>query len=256
MMRRLAGKLLSRTELLPFQLAQADHEFAELVVVTGADSSHFQSLCQFLSSLRQHEPEIVVIAFDLGLKKSERLQVAADFPTIELRTFDFPQYPDYLNVKINAGQYAWKPVIINDVLNEFKCCVCWMDAGNVVTEPLRWVRTITKSVGLYSPHSSGEIKHWTHPKTLEYLDVSADLLDRPNLSGGCVAACYSSPEARELVRQWKECALIKACIAPPGSSRENHRQDQAVLSVLAHQSGITSKMPRGCYGFKFHQDIE
>ena len=31
--------------------------------------------------------------------------------------------------------------------------------------------------------------------------------------------------------------MVKDCIAPPGSSRKNHRQDQAVLSYLVHKAG-------------------
>jgi hypothetical protein len=32
--------------------------------------------------------------------------------------------------------------------------------------------------------------------------------------------------------------MEKACIAPPGSSRGNHRQDQALLSYLVHKAGF------------------
>ena len=42
---------------------------------------------------------------------------------------------------------------------------------------------------------------------------------------------------RTIVLPWKTCALAKDCIAPAGSSRKNHRQDQAVLSYLVHRAG-------------------
>lgn len=32
--------------------------------------------------------------------------------------------------------------------------------------------------------------------------------------------------------------MDKDCIAPEGSNRDNHRQDQAALSVLAHMYGL------------------
>jgi hypothetical protein len=41
----------------------------------------------------------------------------------------------------------------------------------------------------------------------------------------------------ELARPWYECALTRQCIAPDGSNRRNHRQDQAALTVLAYLSG-------------------
>jgi hypothetical protein len=249
-------KLFQWIELLPFLFSSPNPESDHLVIVTGADSSHYKSLCQFLSSLFKHEPDIKAVVLDLGLTGHERYSLMGTFPSAELRLFNYSQYPDYLNIKVNAGEYAWKPVILCDVLNEFKCCVCWMDAGNLVTRPLVWLRRIVNSVGMYSPNSSGVIVDWTHPKTLEFLKATNNILHKQNLNGACVAAKYQSPKARDLVAQWKKYALIKKCIAPSGSSRKNHRQDQAVLSVIAHQSGITKGMPKGLYGFKIQQDID
>ena len=34
---------------------------------------------------------------------------------------------------------------------------------------------------------------------------------------------------------------VEAGIAPPGSNRRNHRQDQAALTVLAHQAGVACR---------------
>lgn len=228
----------------------------KLVIVTGADSSHYKSLCQFLSHLLRHEPIIKVVVFDLGLSNYERQYLSDNFLTIDLRRFDYAKYPDYFNIKINSGQYAWKPVILADILNEFKCCVCWMDAGNVVTKPLLWLRKTVKKVGIYSPTSSGRISDWTHPATLKYFNVSKHLLYRKNLNGACVAVCYQHQPAREIIAKWKACALSRDCIAPMGSNRRNHRQDQAVLSIIAHQSNIGKKISLGHYEFKIHQDID
>src|SRR5262249_4791023 len=160
------------------------------------------------------------------------------------------------NISVNAGEYAWKPVIFCDILNEFKGLVCWMDAGNLVTEPLTMVRRITTKIGMYSPSSSGIISEWTHPGTLACLNVPDALLSQRNLAGSCVAVSYCNPIAREIANEWKECALTRGCIAPIGSSRKNHRQDQAVLTIIAHKSGITKHMPSRCYGFVCHQDID
>jgi Protein of unknown function (DUF1647) len=247
---------LRRIELFPFLFFPYDLKSNSLIIVTGSDSSHHKSLCQFLSSLFLHEPDIKTVVFDLGLTEPERQYLKKVFPSIELRPFDYSQYPDYFNIKINAGEYAWKPVILCDIVNEFKCCVCWMDAGNLITQPLFWLRKITNALGMYSPHSNASISDWTHPKTLKFLSASNYLLNKPNLSGNCIAINYRSHKARDLVNQWKECALVRGCIAPEGSNRNNHRQDQAVLSVIAHQSGIVKGMPTRHYGFRIHQDID
>jgi Protein of unknown function (DUF1647) len=245
-----------KIEVIPYLLPLFNDLNDSFVIVTGADSSHFKSLCQLLLSVFRFEINPRVVVYDLGLSETERQYLQKTFSLEKFRRFDYSQYPDYFNMKINSGEYAWKPVIIDEVLNEFKGCVCWMDAGNIVTGPLNTLRKIVNNVGMYSPVSQGLIVEWTHPETLKYLNVSKNLMRRRNLTGACVSAKYENLKARNLVCQWKHCALTRECIAPEGSSRKNHRQDQAVLSVLAHQSGITKGMPTSNYGFKIHQDID
>lgn len=253
---KVKSRFLKKFVLLPYILSLSSYKSCELVIVTGADSTHSKSLHQFLTSLYVHEPKIRAIVFDLGLSLPDREHLRSCFPRVELREFNYSNYPDYFNIKVNAGEYAWKPVIFCDVFNELKCCVCWMDAGNLITDSLFRLRIITKRVGMYSPHSSGCISDWTHSKTLTFLNAPSDILNKPNLSGACVAACYQSKVAVTIVNQWKKCALTRSCIAPEGSSRKNHRQDQAVLSVLAHKAGITRGMLTTKYGFEIHQDID
>jgi hypothetical protein len=250
-LKQLTSQLIDKIDLLLYK-----HEECELVIVTGADTSHYKSLNQFLLSLYVHEPSIRVIVVDLGFTLEERQSLKSCFPTIELRLFDYSMYPDYFNIKINAGEYAWKPVIFSEILKEFKCCVCWMDAGNKITAPLFGIRRITKAIGMYSPHSSGYVSTWTHPKMLEFMDVSNSLLSKNNLNGACVSVDYQNQRAMSIVSKWEDCAMTKGCIAPIGSSRKNHRQDQAALSVLAHQSGITKNMTGRLHGFVIHQDID
>lgn len=253
---KIKHKLEKYIELIPFLFSPSNDHTANLVIVTGADSSHYKSLCKFLSSLFKHEPDIKAVVFDLGLSNAERLYLINTFPLAKVRVFDYSQYPDYFNIKVNAGEYAWKPVILSDTLNKFKCCVCWMDAGNLVTAPLFWLRIITKSVGMYSPYSYGVIADWTAPGTLKFLNTPNKICFRPNLNGACVSVDYQNLRARDLIYQWEKLALIKDCIAPIGSSRKNHRQDQSVLSVIAYQSNITKGMPSNLYGFKVQQDID
>ena len=231
-----------------------------LVIVTGSDSSHFKSLYQLLKSLVTYEGNTKIIIFDLGITTQEREIIKNDFPNFELRKFDYSKYPSYFNIKENAGEYAWKPVIINDVLNEFKTSICWLDGGNKVTKPLILLRKIIEFYGFYSPFSKGIISDWTHPKSLECLGVSKNenLLKQRNLNGACVSADYNNLEVRMVIKNWSDCAKNKNCIAPKGSSRENHRQDQAILSTLVYKQlfNIGKKMAYRKFGFKTHQDID
>lgn len=246
--------LLLKLRLLFFKSKQ------NLVIVTGSDSSHFKSLYQLLESLNIYEASTKIIIFDLGITVDEREIIKNNFPDFELRKFDYSKYPSYFNIKENAGEYAWKPVIINDVLNEFKTSVCWLDGGNKVTKPLDSLRKIIELYGFYSPFSKGIISDWTHPKSLECLGVSDNkkILKQRNLNGACVSANYNNLEVRKIIKNWSDCAKTKKCIAPEGSSRANHRQDQAILSVLVYKQlfNIGKKMIYRKFGFKTHQDID
>jgi hypothetical protein len=253
---RLLTKLLRYVRTLPCSVPLPCDRRSELVIVTGADNAYRRSLQQLLTSLFEHEPDVRAIVFDLGLAESERARLEKRFPTAEWRRFDFDRYPAHLDIKVEAGQYAWKPVILRDVMHELRCCVCWMDSANVVTGRLSRIRAVTRWVGMYSACSKGSLSDWTHPGTLERLDVSEDLLGEHNLDASCVAVYYRNARARAVVDRWARCALRRECIAPEGSSRQNHRQDQAVLSVLAHQSGIALRLPTRRYGFTVHQGVD
>jgi hypothetical protein len=227
-----------------------------MLLVTGADRSHGASLRQMLASVRRHEPDLRVVVYDLGLTTWQRLRIGKR-RQLEWRRFEFEKYPAYFDIRVKAGEYAWKPVIIGNLLEEVREPVLWLDAGVVVLEPLTALRAALRNCGFYSPRSVGTIADWTHPKMLAYFGLDADWArDKPNHRAGCVAFDPSFEAARALALRWREGALIRECIAPEGSDRSNHRQDQALLTVLAHQAGLAEKSAPNPLGFLTHQDID
>lgn len=198
----------------------------ELAIVTGADSSHFGPLRNLLMSLELFEPSTRVVVWDLGLTGDERHALEGH----ELRLFPFGAHPPH--VAMAARSYAWKPIALAEILHELGGAVLWLDAGDLVHARLHRVRALLAGEGFWSPASSGTIRRWTHPQTLAALGAGPELLDRRNRNGAIVGATL---RAAALVDAWRAAALDPSVITPPGSSRENHRQDQAVLSVLAYQ---------------------
>jgi len=202
-------------------------------LVTGASSNHFACLRNLLFTISAFEPRAPLIVYDLGLSARESAQLRRR--RCDLRRFPFENHPPHLDIRVARGQYAWKPVIIADTLRECGGSVLWLDAGNLLVAPLTRIRKVLRRHGLYCPLSGGDIRDWTHPGTLKYLKASRALLSKPNRNAACVGFNARHPEIPELAERWKACALDKRCIAPRGSDRSNHRQDQAVLSVLLYQ---------------------
>ena len=226
-----------------------------LTIVTGADSSHANSLFQFLRSVQKFEPSSKVVVYDLGLQET-LIKLRQEFPNYTIKTFDFTQYPPHFNIKVNAGEYAWKPLIIQKILHETQGAICWMDSGNLLKGRLKTIRSILINHGVYSPASSGTLEDWTHATMLANYQVPKSLYTNTNRNGACIALNYTSPVAIEIARKWANCALDKECIAPCGSSRENHRQDQAAFTVLVNLAGLDASIPKEYYNFKTHQDID
>lgn len=230
---------------------------APLSLVTGADSSHFLSLIQFLTSVTQHEPDIAVRVYDLGLHPYEREELQQRFPRYALHEFKYRSYPRHVRITAHRGQYAWKPIIVWETLLDTASPVCWMDAGNKLTARLDDVRERLRQRGFFSTVSRGQVNDWTHPAMLSYFGLDADwAAGKRNLSGANVGFDPRFLTAIRLAQRWRNGALVKKCIAPPGSNRSNHRQDQALLTVLAHKHGFGDAIVAERHGFLHQQDID
>jgi len=226
-----------------------------MTLVTASDHSHARSLLNFLASARRHEPRTSVVVFDFGLTADQRAAVM-DLGC-EPRLFDFASYPAFVDIRKAAGQYAWKPQIIRTVARENPGIVCWMDAGNIIDVPLLQLRRETVRFGYHSASSSGTLGAWTHPGMLRYLGLPASWkTDAANLNGACIAFDTRNPTAADLLERWANLSLIEDCIAPSGSDRSNHRQDQALLTVLAYLAGHPAKASTELLGYRIHQDVE
>ena len=91
---------------------------------------------------------------------------------------------------------------------------------------------------------------------LENLGLPRDFCaDKPNLNAACVAFDPTNPKARQLAEEWARCAMDEYVIAPVGSSRENHRQDQALLTVLAYRNGMVEEPVERRRGYSLHRHV-
>jgi hypothetical protein len=232
-----------------------------LSIVTAADESHAFSLEQLLESILCFEPKAKVYVYDLGLEHTTLNYLCEKFKGYEFVEFPYSEYPEWMNVKCNAGNYGWKPQILHMVASRISGPILWLDSGNKLFSDLNFLSRIIQTYGFYSPTSAGNISDWTHPSTLRELKVNPTIFPKHNLNGAIIGFDSRVEKVSKLITSWAQNAMQLEVIAPEGSNRKNHRQDQALLGVLAHQMNLAPRGFKRHFSAKrlnilIHQDIE
>lgn len=206
-----------------------------LTIVVASSQIHATSLIQFLCSIIVHKIDFDnLFIYDLGLEPDILITIKEMFstnPNMKIRSFCYYKYPSYFNIEKNAGQYAWKPVILSEVAHEVKKgFLLWCDAGNKVKDDLQPLIQFMKENSIYLPAYFLPISQCTHPETIEQMGA-ANISSRPCRNAGQV--CFSLNEkTMQLIDEWSMYAQMEQCIAPLGSDRSNHRYDSSLLSIL------------------------
>jgi len=211
-----------------------------LTFVTGASSGkYYNYLRKLLNNLIQIKNskniKIRIIVYNLGMNNYE-LNKINEYSNIILENFDFSKYPEHLSLKKYYGcncSYAWKPIIIYDVCEKYGGLVHWADTRNLYSDFNNLIKILENDY-IYSPISGGTVKKWTHPTCLKYMN-GYKYQDKKPRAGGIIAINYNINWIKKLIKEWRDLSLIKECIVPEGSNRDNHRQDQAVLTILYYK---------------------
>lgn len=219
------------------------------IIITGANDSYFKTLITFIENFVTNFEAQKLIVYDLGLNETNNtiildMQKKYNF---ELKHFDYSLYPEHVNLNNYYGlycSYAFKPIIIfneaNNQTNKDKIII-WMDSANRFgNTEIGNIYNIVKSQGIYSPVSNGEKTiesiELNHPYTVNKLGLT-EFEHKNNLrsvSANLVGFDYQSKAGFEILNDWYKYSLDKTIIMPEGSSRNNHRQDQTILSILMY----------------------
>lgn len=212
-------------------------------IITGANDDYILTLIDFIYSYIRRELDLNnLIIYDLGISKENREKIPS---TIHLKLFDYSLYPEYVNLNKYNGlhcSYAFKPIIIyNEVQLNPDIPVIWMDSANRFNKPIiQKIVEVLFNQGIYSPISQPENTIETielnHPITCRKLGITEQEQQKylTSRSGNIVGVLYSSIAGKQIIDEWYTYALDKDIIIPVGSSRNNHRQDQTVLSILMY----------------------
>ena len=230
----------------------------DFIILTGANSDYFDKLVNLLNSINLYEKNIITKIYNLGLSQNQINFLKNNFPeNFVIVEFEFHNYPEFVS-KVDSsnklGSYAWKPIII---FNEYKNSknLIWLDAGCVVTKNLKLLKKLILKYGYFSPLSSDKVKNWTHPNTIQKLNFPNKYLNRRNFQAGTLGFSVENEEVNNLINLWYKHSLDKNVIAPDGSSRFNHRQDQAVLTLLIYLCKLENSTLRTLkmFGIKIHE---
>lgn len=127
---------------------------------------------------------------------------------------------------------------------KYKKSLFWLDAGCYINGSLISIFRYIKNNQIWSISTGHSIKRYTHNYTLQYLNVSSYIENQLICAGGVVGFYYPSSFCFKILKEWKECAFNRDCIAPKGSNRKNHRQDQSVQKNVStiFQSNLIEKL--------------
>ena len=237
----------------------------KLTIVTGANKYYFKSLCQLLNNINNtlYNYNLNLYVYDLGIDEiqiNELFNLLNSFNkniTYNYIKFDYSKFPSYYNIYEKKGEYAWKSACIWQTYKNIDSDILmWCDSANLFTsssiEPL--IDTIQKQ-GIYTPSSKHTVKEWTHNKCLEYFNIEHDniILNLQQRSGGMLCFDLNNISTHSVIKEFYNLSKIKECIAPQGSNILNHRQDQALFTILYYNYTNMKELENECICFEFHK---
>jgi hypothetical protein len=207
-----------------------------MIIVSGASNNHYFTLIQFIESFIFNKVNSTLIIYNLGINEDNWLFLKNNYAihNFIFKNFNYEIYPEWFNININRGEYAWKPAIIYEVFNEYiDEIIVWMDSGNIIVNNLKELFAFIEENGIHSGNTSGNIKQWCHPYTMKILECHDNT--KVNRNGACIGFNTKISWVQDFIRKFYVSCSNKNIIAPEGSNRTNHRQDQAVFTILFYK---------------------
>ncbi|KAI0238690.1 hypothetical protein LSAT2_010574 [Lamellibrachia satsuma] len=236
--------LLKSMELPPKTFADLSmNVLRQFVPVTGASSDHFNESIDSVASMQTNMPGKTIIYYDLGLTTTEIAQLKT-WCNVEYRKFNMTAYPTFVK---NLVLYAWKPLIIQEVLRQYPA-VFWMDAS------FRWMTPNMTQLYQRAIDSDGFVLFGrtihsnyavTHPGMYAYLPTNVEMQKSVTQLGATGAFVVNTRSNFDEVLWWYYmCALTQDCIASMTNRFCNfpndhyktfakcHRFDQSLANIL------------------------
>jgi len=219
----------------------------DFVLLTGANDLYIKTMIDFIEKLPNDFDNSKLIVYNLGLNSDNEniLNNLKNKYNFIFKKFDFDLYPEHVDLKKYNGifcSYAFKAIVVYNEANiNSDKVILWMDIANRFdNNAINKILLSTYKYGIYSPFSNIEKTiesiELNHPKSVKHYGISE--YEHKNYltsrSSNIVSIDYSSKSGKEILDEWYKASLNKNIIMPEGSSRNNHRQDQTILSILMY----------------------
>eukprot|EP00943_MAST-04B_sp_MAST-4B-sp1_P006878 g6878.t1 len=217
-----------------------------ITIVTGVTASYFKQLKNLVGSIHVWESSVNIYVYDLGLKR-EHITEILKWERCFLRSLTQTDVTVPRHI-FDISTYAFKMYIIQDMLMHFEN-VFYIDAGTVLLRPLDLVRATLHDHGyFFAPQTSRAFpwpdKNFHHPDTLKFGNCTSEneYYQKGELMTACVGTLQgwrnNSWLKKMLFEPLLKCSSNLLCIAPFGSNRANHLQDQTALNSFLCGKGL------------------
>lgn len=203
-----------------------------ITFVTGANEPYARCLHLMLRSAERHGlvESIRWIVYDLGLSQASRDGLAERFPWIEFKPFDFSAWPPH--AALARGSYAWKPIVIHEVVEAADGIVVWFDSATVFKAGMEHVIEAVRRDGVYLLCGQSPMSERCEPAILGKLRFPRPLYGSRERCAGVIGIDAGNPVARRLTREWFELSLDEETIQPKRRTIQRHMHEQALLSCV------------------------
>lgn len=171
------------------------------------------------------------VSVDLGLTEADRRRIEQRFPWCAVEPFRFDRYPSHVG---RLAAFAWKPILVDEILRQRGGLVLWLDSATLFHGPLEPIFERIARDGLFTLVGQSPLARCCDPRTLDFIGVPTEDRQKPYRCGGALGFDAERPEVRELVTRWRDLALLPDCIDPPGADPRSHKFDQAVFTAVLH----------------------
>jgi len=228
-------------------------------LLTCANKNYFHALKHFINNVKQINMDFdKLIVYDVGLTNDQEnelyiLQAEYGFNIYKL---DFSKYPEHVNLNLEKwsglnNSYAFKAIVNYNVLQTIDCPLIFLDCGcHFSKESLLNIVKNTKEKGFWvnvsNRKNSIESLELNHPDTLKFFNIKNTEIT--TCLSGLLGIDYKNSYAKNIVDEWYKYSINQKVIIPDGANRNNHRNDQTVLSCILHNNNYN-------YHYKYTVDI-